>query len=235
MENKENYVGLPVEDGGVMAVYIALPENTNQPAPGLLLFQEAFGVNHHIRNVADRFAAGGYAVVAPELFHRTAPAGTEISYTDFPSAMPHMKALSKDGLEIDIKAAYKWLTENERVQKDKIHSIGYCLGGRVSFLANSILPLSAAVSYYGGGTNELASLSPNLHGKHLFYWGGKDQHIKQEDIDMVIKSLDDNGKPYINVRISDADHGFNCDERAAYNEKASKAAWAFTLAFFANN
>ncbi len=231
MENQQNYVTLHVSDGSNMAAYTALPQNNTGKLPAIILLQEAFGVNHHIRNVSDHFAKDGYVVIAPELFHRTAPVGYEAPYNDFASVMPHYSAITNEGLEADLKACYQWLTEQDNVDKDQIFSIGYCLGGRVSFLANTVLPLKAAVSYYGGSTDQIADKAVNLHGKHLFFWGGLDKHIKQENIDTVINAVEAAGKEYINVKISYADHGFNCDERPSYNPTASKEALALTLAF----
>jgi carboxymethylenebutenolidase len=228
--NMERYVSLQIADGTTMAAYVAYPEKGISNFPGLILFQEAFGVNHHIRQVADRFAKEGFVVIAPELFHRTAPKGFEVDYNNFPEAMPHYSALTNEGLEADIKASYQWLT-TQHIATDKIFSIGYCLGGRVSFLANAVLPLKAAISYYGGGVDQLADKAKDLHGKHLFFWGGKDQHIKAENINTITTALDDAGKDYINVKLSYADHGFNCDARASYNAVASKEALALTLAF----
>lgn len=231
MENQQNYVTLHVTDGSNMAAYTALPQNKTDKSSAIILLQEAFGVNHHIRNVSDHFAKDGYVVIAPELFHRTAPVGYEAPYNDFDSVKPHYSAITNEGLEADLKACYQWLTEQPNVDKDKIFSIGYCLGGRVSFLANAVLPLKAAVSYYGGSTDQIADKAVNLHGKHLFFWGGLDKHIKQENIDTVIKAVEAAGKDYINVKISYADHGFNCDERPSHNSTASKEALALTLAF----
>ena len=103
--NKEKFIQLPLSDGTTMQAYIASPKNTNEPHPGLMLFQEAFGVNNHIRNLADRFAAEGYVVIAPELFHRTAPPGFEGSYADFAAIAPHFQGLTDAGLEEDIKTS----------------------------------------------------------------------------------------------------------------------------------
>jgi carboxymethylenebutenolidase len=231
MENQQNYVTLHVADGSNMAAYTALPQNKNDKSSAIILLQEAFGVNHHIRNVSDHFANEGYVVIAPELFHRTAPVGYEAPYNDFASVMPHYSAITNENLEADLKACYQWLTDQPNVDKDKIFSVGYCLGGRVAFLANTVLPLKAAVSYYGGGMDQLADRAANLHGKHLFFWGGLDKHIKPENIDPVIKAVETAGKDYINVKISYADHGFNCDEKPSYNPTASKEALALTLAF----
>jgi carboxymethylenebutenolidase len=227
----QNFVTLTVADGTEMRAYTAFPSSTG-PVPGIILLQEAFGVNHHIRSVADRLAAAGYAVVAPELFHRTAAPGLEIDYSDFPSAAPHFQGITVEGLTADLQAAHGWLTAQALVQTDKIGSIGFCLGGRVSFLANAVLPLAAAVSYYGGGTQMLKDRASDLHATHLFFWGGLDTHIKKEHITEVTEALDAAQKPYINTVISYADHGFNCDERPSYQPEAAKEAWALTLAFF---
>ena len=226
----ENHISLQVADGTTMAAYVAYPEKGTINTPGLLLFQEAFGVNHHIRKTADKFAAEGFLVIAPELFHRTAPAGWEGSYSDFQSIMPHYQALTNEGMEADIKACYQWLL-TQKVISDQIFSIGYCLGGKVSFLANAVVPLKAGVSYYGGGTDQIANKAANLSGKHLFFWGGKDQHIKAENINAVTTALDEAGKDYINVKFSYADHAFSCDERPNFHPIAAKEALALTMAF----
>jgi len=224
----EKNISLQVADGTTMAAYAAYPDKGTNNAPGLLLFQEAFGVNHHIRKLADMFATEGFIVIAPELFHRTAPKGTEFSYNDFASVMSHYQGLTNEGLEADIKASYDWLS-TQKVKMDEVFSIGYCLGGKVSFLANAIVPLKAGISYYGGGTDQIADKAKNLSGKHLFFWGGKDQHIKAENINTVTAALDEAGKDYINVKFSYADHAFSCDERANYNPTAAKEALALTM------
>ena len=227
-----NSLVLPVSDGTTAHAYVARPQNATGPVPGIILLQEAFGVNHHIRGVADRLARAGYVVVAPELFHRTAAPGLEISYSDFASALPHYQAVTVDGLTADLRAAYAWLTGQPGVAAGRIGSVGFCLGGRVSFLANAVLPLAAAVSYYGGGTEQLKGRAAELHAPHLFFWGGLDQHIAKEDIAEVIDAVDAAHKPYVNTVISYADHGFHCDERPSYNAAAAHEAWALTLAFF---
>ena len=224
-------VTLQASDGTTLQAYTAAPTTTDK-APGIILLQEAFGVNHHIRGVADRLAQAGYVVVAPELFHRTAAPGLEIPYNDFPSAAPHFQGITVEGLTADLQASYAWLQAQENVAVDKIGSIGFCLGGRVSFLANAVLPLSAAVSYYGGGTHMLKDRAKGLHATHLFFWGGLDTHISKEHIAEVITAVEAAQKPYINTVISYADHGFNCDERPSYHPEAAKEAWALTLAFF---
>lgn len=232
MTNHE-FNAVKVADGTEVELYTAIPEG-NGPFPAIILIQEAFGLNHHIRNVAERFCAEGYAVVAPDLFHRTAHR-IEIAYTDFATvAMPHYSAINNEDLTADLKAAYDWLQQQDNIQKDKIGSVGYCLGGRVAFLANAVLPLAAAVSYYGGGLEQLAGQAENIKAPHLFYWGGLDQHITADKIAAITDAVKAADKEYTSVTISYADHGFNCDERPSYHPLAAKEAWAHTLAFFGN-
>ncbi len=140
---------LAVADGSSMQAFVARPEE-KRSFPGMLVFQEAFGVNAHIRDVAQRIAQEGYVAIAPELFHRSAAPGLEVRYDDFPSAMPHMKALTEQGLSDDVRASYEWLRDSSHVVPDRIGSIGFCMGGRVSFLANATIELRAAISFYGG-------------------------------------------------------------------------------------
>jgi len=227
-----NYVSLQVNDGSTMNAYTAFPD-TSGTYPGIILLQEAFGVNSHIRDVAGRLAREGYAVIAPELYHRTAP-GIEISYDDFPSARPHIEALTPQGLEADLKASFNWLSAQQHVS-GKIGTIGFCLGGMVSLLANAVLGVSAAVGFYGGRSHQFTHLIPQLHAPQLFFWGGLDKHINKENINTVTQAMEAAQKPFTNVVISYADHGFFCDERGSYHPKAAQEAWAMTLAFFKSN
>lgn len=224
-------VELSVSDGTRMTAYVARPQEVG-PHPGLIVFQEAFGVNHHIRSVAERFAAEGYAAIAPELFHRTAPAGFEASYTDFPAVMPHMQAVTAEAAEKDARAAYDWLHSNSQVKAAEISCVGFCMGGRVSFIANSILPVHAAVSFYGGGIAPgLLDRAPKLHAPMLLIWGGKDKHVTPEHRRSVTEALTAAQKIYVNAEFSRADHGFFCDERAAYEPHSARQAWALALEF----
>ena len=217
-------VSLKIADGTQMNVYVARPSDSPKH-PGLLVLQEAYGVNAHIRDVTERFAREGYVSIAPELYHRTAP-GFEGKYDDIQSAMPHMKAMTEKGLIEDLRAAYDWLTNNSHVAPEKIASIGFCMGGRASFLACATLPLQASISFYGG--NIAPALLPrvaDLHAPILFFWGGLDKHIGAEQIRAVVDECKRAGKTYVNVEISDADHGFFCDARPSYNPEAATLSW----------
>jgi carboxymethylenebutenolidase len=224
-------VEVAVADGTRMAAYVARPQKVG-PHPGLLLFQEAFGVNHHIRSVSDRFAAEGYVVIAPELYHRTAPPGFEGSYSDFPAVMPHARAVTTETAEADIQSAYDWLRSNDKVTASEISSVGFCMGGRVSFIANSFVRLRAAVSFYGGGIAPgLLDRAAKLEAPSLLIWGGLDKHITAEHRRAVAEALSAEKKIYVNAEFSRADHGFFCDERSAYELHSARQAWALTLEF----
>src|SRR5271156_6403183 len=179
-------ISLRVADGSEMGAYVARPAGGGKH-PGLLVFQEAFGVNTHIRDVTERFARQGYVAIAPELYHRTAPPDFVVAYSDFASVKPHMQAMTEAGMISDIRAAFDWLQNDPHTSSAKIASIGFCLGGRVSFLACATVPLHAAVSFYGGGiAPAMLSRVSELHAPMLFFWGGLDKHIGQDQIRAVI-------------------------------------------------
>jgi carboxymethylenebutenolidase len=210
-----------------MRAWVARPEGA--PATrGLLVFQEAFGVNAHIRDVTERFAESGFVAISPDLFHRTAP-GFEGSYTDFSSAMPHLQAITVEGLEADVRAAFGWL-ERAGVAGNTA-AVGYCLGGRVAFVANSTVPLKAAASYYGGLIPPLLGRAERLSGPMLFFWGGLDHHISEAQRQAVVAGVGGANKPFVDVTFSDADHGFFCDARASYQPAAAAQAWSLTQTF----
>lgn len=234
-ETRTDWVNLRVADGSTMRAYAARLQS-GPPRAGLLVFQEAFGVNEHIRDVTERFAREGYHALAPELFHRSAPA-FEGAYNNFEAVMPHMRALTEEGLEADARSAYAWLAENLGSPQAPIACIGFCLGGRVSFLTNSILPVKAAISFYGGGiapnpmTPGLLGRASDLHAPQLLFWGGLDKHLGPEQTQGVVDALRKAGKPYVNVEFADANHGFFCDARSSYNPTAARQAWALTHTF----
>ncbi len=149
---------------------------------------------------------------------------------NFPLLAAHFQSITVNALINDSTAVYNWYV----VLKDKIGCIGFCLGGRASFVANSALPLSASVSFYGGYTHAVSHLAATLHGPQLFFRAGKDQHIKPEHVHTVIESVKNAGKDYINVGISYADHGFFCDARAAYHAEAARDAWCMVKSFLKN-
>jgi carboxymethylenebutenolidase len=235
IEIGSEYVQMGVNDGSSMRAWVARPKEKGAN-PGLLVFQEAFGVNAHIRDIAMRFAREGFVALAPELFHRTAAPGWEGRYDDFPSTAPHMRALNDSSMAADQRAAFDWL-RGYIGEGLPILAVGYCMGGRAAFLASLTLPLAGAVSYYGGGIAPSAS-NQGLLGRAsgvqcplLLFWGGRDKHIPPEQVRAVSDGLRAAGKNFVNVELSNADHGFFCDARASYNPAAALLAWPLTLAF----
>ena len=228
------FIELEVQEGVKMDVYKAFPEGKG-PFPGLLLFQEAFGVNHHIQNIAERLCKEGYAVYAPDLFHRTGKR-LDIAYADFALAMPHFQAINYENLNLDIKACYHSFQEDISVKSDRIGCFGFCLGGRVAFYTNTILPIKASIAFYGGGINALAERAHLISAPQLFVWGGKDERITPEIRKEIIEATEKANKPYVSAIFSQANHAFNCDERPNnYHEASAKEAWALSIAFLSNH
>ena len=236
---KEETVNLKVSDNTTMAAYVVRPSGGNLKR-GMIVIQEAFGVNDHIKDITRRFADLGYLAIAPEMFHRSAPAGFAGSYTDFPAVMPHMQAMTTEGLEADLRAAYDFLKTNAESVQDGIGAVGFCMGGRAAYIANSILPIQWAISFYGAAIGPgprgpgLLDRVQRLSAPMLFFWGGKDDHIAPAEHQAVTQALREAKKPFANVEFSSADHGFFCDARANYHPKAAPQAWALVQAFLKN-
>ena len=222
-------IKLNVSDGTSMTAFVARPKESSN-FPGLMVFQEAFGVNPYIKDVTERFAREGFIAVAPELFHRTGP-GFEGSYNNYDEVKKHTQAITVDNLIADIKASYNWLKEYARILPDQIASVGFCLGGRVSFLANASLKLKAAISFYGGNITSILDRVPKMEAPQLMFWGGLDKHIGQDQVSTITDTLNEKNINFVNVIFSNADHGFFCDARSSYNPDASKQAWALTNSF----
>ena len=221
-----------VDSGGSpMRLYVARPENAQAGVPCILVQQEAFGLNDYMQDVTRRFAALGYVAVAPELFHRTAPNFIG-DYNDLGKSMPHMKALTNPMIEEDVRATFDWLTRDGQADVTRAASVGFCLGGKVSFIANAALQLRAAVSYYGSSIPSLLDdYAEAQQAPLLLVWGGQDKHISPEERTRVTDRLRDAGKRFINAEFSQAQHGFFCDARQSYDPEASREAWALLVAY----
>jgi carboxymethylenebutenolidase len=151
--------------------------------------------------------------------------------------MPHIQALKDPALEADMRATWDWLKTASGFPGLSISAVGYCMGGRCACHAAIILPLACGISYYGGGIAPspffpgLIDRLKDLQAPVLFFWGGLDQHIGPDQVQIVNNALREAKKPYVNVEFSSADHGFNCDARPSYNAEAAAEAQALTLAF----
>ncbi len=225
---KENYIALQVSDGTEMSAYVA--KGPSSPKAGVIVLQEAFGVNDYIRRVADRIAAEGYLVVAPELFHRTSP-GFDRVEAPMDVVMPLMQALKVEEIENDVRAAHAWLGKQPGV-RDAIGVVGFCMGGRASFIANSVLSFKAAVSLYGGGIADLLDRVPRLSAPMLFFWGGADPRIPRETWSKIPAAMDAAGKTHVDVEFSGAPHAYLTDNRSSYHKEAAELTWPLILSFF---
>lgn len=233
-ESNDKHVFVEVGDGSRMALYVALPAGQAK-APAIIVLQEAFGLNGHIRDIAERCAREGFLAVAPELFHRSAGHGFEGSYDNFESVMQHYQAVTGQGLEADLQAALGWLQADPQYDAGRVAALGFCMGGRAAFVANAVLPLRAAVSFYGGGiAPELLPRAAEQQGPLLLIWGGLDTLIDLPQRRAVGDALRAAGKTFAELEYSDADHGFFCDQRASYHPAAATEAWALALKFLRN-
>ena len=189
---------------------------------GVVVIQEIFGVNHHIRAVCDRLAGGGYTAVAPALFDRQEK-NFESGYTpdEIANARKYVANPDWGAMLKDTQAAI------DELKKDgPVAIIGFCMGGSIAFLAATRLDgLSAAIAYYGGQIAKFADEKPKV--PMQMHFGEKDQGIPMSD-DEMIKGKRTESETYT---YPDAPHGFHCDERASYNEAAAKIAWPRALDF----
>lgn len=220
---------------GAMPVYEAVPDGTARGA--VVVVQEAFGVNGHIEDVTRRCAAAGYHAVAPHLFHRTG--SPSYGYDDISVVFPHVLALSDDGLLADVRAALDHL-RREGFTDRRIGVVGFCMGGRVTFLVAGHEALGGAVGFYGGGIvtartesmPALVDLVPGLRTPWLGLFGDADGSIPVEDVERL-RDLLATGADVDTaiVRYPGAEHGFHCDVRESYDADAAADAWSRTLAW----
>jgi len=223
------FTTLTAADGFTLSAYVATPEGP--PRAAIVVLQEIFGVNSHIRSVADRFAAEGYLAVAPATFDRARP-GVELGYTeDDMKAGFELKtavdALPGAGVLQDIQAA---IDHAAQISGGKVGIIGFCWGGLLTWKAACLLNgLSAAVPYYGGGMTAEAEIARQPQCPVLAHFGDQDHWIPLEGIEAFKKA-----HPEVQVHVYPAHHGFNCDQRGAYNEDAASLARGRTLVFLAD-
>jgi carboxymethylenebutenolidase len=214
------FTPLMARDGHEFNAWLAPPAGTARGA--ILVLQEIFGVNAHIRAVADGFAAAGYVAIAPSLFDRV-KRGVELGYTpaDVELGRGYVAQLKEEQLLRDMLASL-----NVVKHAGPVAAIGYCWGGSLAYLAACELPVRCAVSYYGTRTVQLLDRKPRVPVQYHF--GAKDKTIPPENIEKI-RAADPRGE----FHVYDADHGFNCDHRAAYDAAAAQLARERTLAFLA--
>ncbi|MEJ7932521.1 dienelactone hydrolase family protein [Ramlibacter sp. AN1015] len=224
-----DFIDLKAADGQVCAAYLARPSGT--PRGAVVVLQEIFGVNSHIRSVADGYAADGYLALAPSTFQRVKP-GVELGYSEADmqagfALKTAAEALPAPGVLQDIQAAISRAGEGGT----KVGIVGYCWGGLLSWRAACTLEgLSAAVAYYGGGmtTPDERARTPRV--PVMAHFGDQDHWIPLDSVEAFRRD-----HPEVEVHVYAANHGFNCDQRGSHNAEAARMARERSLAFFARH
>jgi carboxymethylenebutenolidase len=210
---------LRASDGNVFPAYLAKPAGTARG--GIVVVQEIFGVNSHIRRVTEQYAEQGYLAIAPALFERQEK-GVELGYDahGFEKGIALMMKASTEGVLADVNAAIHAVAHSGRVGM-----VGYCWGGRVTYLSACKTNIAAGVAYYGGGIAQLLADTPRC--PVMFHFGEKDTHIPLSDVEAIRKAY-----PQGVYHLYPAGHGFNCTERADFDPPSARLAFERSTEFF---
>jgi carboxymethylenebutenolidase len=213
-------IELTASDGHRLAAYESRPD---QASAAVVIVQEIFGLNSHIRSVVDQYAGLGFHAVAPALFDRV-ERGIELGYTadDVARGREIRTAIEWDVTMLDVAAAVAHVAPTGRVA-----TVGYCWGGSLAWLSANELPVTAAVGYYGGQITQFLDRAPKC--PVLLHFGARDAAIPLDGVAKIAEQY-----PDVEIHIyDDADHGFNCDVRASYHPASAALALERTLAFLA--
>jgi carboxymethylenebutenolidase len=214
------FTTLMARDGHEFNAWLAAPSGPSRGA--VVIAQEIFGVNRHIRAVADSYAAAGYVTIAPCLFDRIRR-GIELGYSE-----PEVQEGRGYRLQIPLANTLVDLTSSINVVKHagRVSVVGYCWGGTLAYVAACELPVACAVSYYGGQIKDHLAKSPRR--PVMYHFGERDPHIPLADVEKI-RAADPHGV----FHLYPADHGFNCDERGSYDAASAALARDRTLQFLA--
>ncbi len=216
-----DYTTLMARDGHEFNAWLAAPPQDQRGARGaVVIAQEIFGVNRHIRRVTDEYSASGYVAIAPCLFDRVRR-GIELGYSEaeVQEGRGYRVQIPKEKTLLDLAACINVVRHAGRVAV-----IGYCWGGTLAYMAACELPVSCAVSYYGGQITQQLSKSPRR--PVMYHFGEKDPHIPMSDVEKI-RAADPAGI----FHVYPADHGFNCEDRGSYDATSAQLARERTLAF----
>ncbi|HVO25504.1 MAG TPA: dienelactone hydrolase family protein [Candidatus Margulisiibacteriota bacterium] len=240
MEITSGIVQVPTADG-TMSAFIAQPTGGGKH-PAIIVVQEAFGLNAHIKDVAVRLAREGYVSLAPDLYYRENNA--VVGYDNLPEAIRLMMTLADDKIAKDMGAAISYLQQQPGVRADRIGVTGFCMGGRVTFLTACLNPaVKAAAPFYGGGIGSVMQPSERtpkapleyadkLAAPLLLFFGENDSFIPLDEVERIKTRLAELKKTAETVVYPGAPHGFFCEERDSYRADAAKDAWTRLLTFF---
>jgi carboxymethylenebutenolidase len=213
---------------GKFGAYLAIPHT--RKGPGIVLIQEIFGVNEHIRSVAEQYAADGYLVIAPDLFWRN-DQRIELDYDEagWKRAVELMNATDVGQAQKDIELAIDALKAQPGLEGG-IASIGYCFGGLLSYHTAANGLVDVAVAYYGGGIQNQLERADEIEVPLLMHFGEEDSHIPLDAVEKIAERFENNDNVEI-VVYPEAEHGFNCSHRDSYNQRAAAEAHGNTLIF----
>ena len=216
-----------------IAAYLAEPTGEGF-YPGIVVIQEIFGVNAHIRDVTERIAKLGYVAIAPAIFQRFAP-GFTTGYTaeDVEIGRNYAQQTKASELLSDIQATINYLKDQPQVRKDTFGCIGFCFGGHVAYLAATLPDIKATAAFYGagiavrtpGGGSPTVTRTPEISGTLYAFFGMDDASIPAQEVDQIEAELEKNNIPHHVFRYDGAEHGFFCDRRQSYNPIAAADAW----------
>ncbi len=228
-----------------MQVFTFRPDGGGK-SPAVIVIQEIFGVNDHIKDVAGRFAAEGYLAAAPDLFHRSGR-GVIVPFKEMQQGVEHRGKLTNEDIVADVSATVDYLKSHPSVDAGHIGIVGFCFGGMVAYLAAArVSGLSAAAVFYGGGILPRPDAGPEVPRlldatadavavPIVSFWGDADRGIPVSNVDEIVATLTAKGKDIESTVYPGAGHGFFCDARESYDEAAAKDAWPKALAFFAKH
>jgi carboxymethylenebutenolidase len=225
-----SHLSIPSHDGQSFNGYLALPPKGS--GPGLILIQEIWGVNEHIRSVAEQYALDGYVVLAPDIFWRQKPA-VDLQYTEADTKLAYQYMTNLDGPNAvkDLQAAAQVLRGRTEVN-GKIASVGFCMGGRLSYALAATGAVDGAVCYYGGGIQNHLALAPAVGVPILFHYAALDDHIPPTAVAAVQEAFAGHSRAQFHV-YPGVGHGFNCWGRPLYNQGAAALARGRTLQWLA--
>ena len=218
--------------GGNFDAFLALPPGLKpgNTAPGLVLYQEIFGVNEHIRAVAEQYALCGFVVLAPDVFWRQSPR-IELGYEgdDRQQGVALAGQLKPEQVMLDLRASVAALRALPQTQGRKLGAMGYCMGGRLAYMTAALAEIDCAVAYYGGGIHEQLHLASGINCAIQFHYAERDDHISAAAVDSVRAAFV--GKAAEVFVYPGAMHGFNCWARASYDAQSAALAHSRALAF----
>ncbi len=231
-----------IVNNGDLAIdaYLAKPQ-AEETFPGIVVIQEIFGVNAHIRDITERLAREGYVAIAPAIYQRQAP-GFEVGYSDEEMAIGRKYKNQTEAGELlsDIQATIDYLYSLPQVKPGGVGTIGFCFGGHVVYLAATLEDIKATASFYGAGivnscpgeSEPTLTRTKNISGTIHTFFGTEDPLIPNEQTDEIEAELKKHNIPHQVFRYHGATHGFMCDRRSSYNPEAAQDAWIKVLNLF---